>query len=213
MKPVKDITFDPACGSMHFGLIAFDLFEQMYSEEIENKGNPGWPEMPSVEDRTDIPAAIIRNNLFGIDIDLRAVQLSAMTLFLRAKTVNPACQFTDRNIACANVEHITAGRLESFINSAEFEHPIYERILLKAMAEKLRDSDNLGSLLRPEEELKRLIEEERKKDKLNLSKRIMFFRNFFNEKFETQAGVEDFFGLLEERVLEKLMSLFGSQER
>jgi hypothetical protein len=204
MKPVKDITFlDPACGSMHFGLIAFDLLEQMYSEEIENKGNPGWPEMPSVEDRTDIPAAIIRNNLFGIDIDLRAVQLSAMTLFLRAKTVNPACQFTDRNIACANVEHITAGRLESFINSAEFEHPIYERIL-KAMAEKLRDSDNLGSLLRPEEELKRLIEEERKKAQVEPEQKELRFPELFNEKFETQAGVEDFFGLLEERVLEKL---------
>ncbi|HUM33721.1 MAG TPA: BREX-1 system adenine-specific DNA-methyltransferase PglX, partial [Candidatus Saccharicenans sp.] len=204
MKPVKDITFlDPACGSMHFGLIAFDLFEQMYSEEIENKGKPGWPEMPSVEYQADIPAAIINNNLFGIDLDLRAVQLSAMTLFLRAKTVNPACQFTDRNIACANVEHITAGRLESFINSAEFEHPIYERIL-KAMAEKLRDSDNLGSLLRPEEELKRLIEEERKKAQVEAEQKELRFPELFSEKFETQAGVEEFFGLLEEKVLEKL---------
>jgi len=204
MKLVKDITFlDPACGSMHFGLIAFDLFEQMYSEEIENKGKPGWPEVPSVEDQAYIPAAIINNNLFGIDLDLRAVQLSAMTLFLRAKTVNPACQFADRNIACANVEHITAGRLESFINSAEFEHPIYERIL-KAMAEKLRDSDNLGSLLRPEEELKRLIEEERKKAQADPEQKELRFPELFSEKFETQAGVEEFFGLLEEKVLEKL---------
>ena len=204
MKPVKDITFlDPACGSMHFGLIAFDLFEQMYSEEIENKGKPGWPDMPSVEDRADIPAAIIKNNLFGIDLDLRAVQLSALTLFLRSKTINLACQFTDRNIACANVEHLTAGRLESFISSAEFEHPIYERIL-KAMAEKLRDSDNLGSLLRPEEELKRLIEEERKKAQSEPVQRELSFSEISSEKFETQEGVEEFFGVLEKRVLEKL---------
>jgi len=204
MKPVKDIAFlDPACGSMHFGLIAFDLFAEMYQEEITNKGKPGWPDIPSVEDRADIPSAIIRNNLFGIDLDLRAVQLSALTLFLRAKTINSSCQFTDRNIACANVEHITAGRLESFISSAEFEHPIYERIL-KAMAEKLRDSDNLGSLLRPEEELKRLIEEERKKAQVEPRQKELRFPEILSEKFETQAGVEEFFALLEEKILEKL---------
>ena len=29
----------------------------------------------------EIPAAILANNLFGIDIDLRAVQLSALALY------------------------------------------------------------------------------------------------------------------------------------
>jgi hypothetical protein len=39
---VREITFlDPACGSMHFGLVAFDLFEKMYREELEHAGQPG----------------------------------------------------------------------------------------------------------------------------------------------------------------------------
>ena len=38
-KPVKEIKFlDPACGSMHFGLVAFDLLFEMYREEIEKAG-------------------------------------------------------------------------------------------------------------------------------------------------------------------------------
>ena len=43
-ESVKDITFlDPSCGSMHFGLLAFDLFVEMYREELEKAGQPGWP--------------------------------------------------------------------------------------------------------------------------------------------------------------------------
>ena len=41
-QPVKDISFlDPSCGSMHFGLLAFDLFMEMYREELEKAGKPG----------------------------------------------------------------------------------------------------------------------------------------------------------------------------
>lgn len=66
----RDITLlDPACGTMHFGLVAFDLFAAMYREEIERAGEPGWLETPSVVDEADIPAAIVEYNLFGIDID------------------------------------------------------------------------------------------------------------------------------------------------
>ncbi len=50
-KLCKDITLlDPACGTMHFGLVAFDLFAAMYQEELERAGEPGWPDTPSVQD-------------------------------------------------------------------------------------------------------------------------------------------------------------------
>ena len=92
LKPAKDITvLDPACGTMHFGLVAFDLLAEMYREEVAHAGQPGWPEEPSVGNESEIPASILANNLFGIDIDLRAVQLSALTLYLKAKGLNPAC--------------------------------------------------------------------------------------------------------------------------
>jgi hypothetical protein len=41
-KPVAEITFlDPACGSGHFLLEAFDLFYEMYVEEVERGWGPG----------------------------------------------------------------------------------------------------------------------------------------------------------------------------
>jgi hypothetical protein len=203
LKPVREITFlDPACGSMHFGLVAFDLFAEMYREEIEKAGNPGWPERPSVADPNEIPTAVIEFNLHGIDIDLRAVQLSALTLLLRARTMNPNCSFSDQNLACADVEHITAGRLSTFIRQAKFEHPIFERILL-AMAEKLKDSNNLGSLLRPEEDLQNLIREERKKARVE-PQMALRFPEIAQEKFQTQQGMEEFFDFLEGKILDRL---------
>ncbi len=46
LKKAKHIRLlDPACGTMHFGLVAFDLFVEMYREELEMAGSPGWPEM------------------------------------------------------------------------------------------------------------------------------------------------------------------------
>ena len=203
LKPVKDITFlDPSCGSMHFGLVAFDLLVEMYKEELERAGQPGWPEEPSVASDDEIPASIIANNIYGIDIDLRAVQLSALTLFLKARTLNKECAFSDRNLACANVEAITGGKLEEFISQSKFSHPIYERIL-RAMALSLKDSDQLGSLLRLERTLEYLIAEERKK--VDAKKQLeLSFPGVTQEQFHTREGVQEFFEILFEQMMRHL---------
>jgi len=203
LKFVRDIRFlDPSCGSMHFGLVAFDIFVEMYKEELERAGRPGWPERPSVASIEEIPASIIADNIYGLDIDLRAVQLSALTLFLKARTLNKKCAFSDRNLACANVEAITGGRLDEFISRSEFSHPIYERIL-RAMAAGLKDSDQLGSLLRLEKTLEYLITEERKK--VDEKKQLQFsFPGLLHDQFETQEGIQEFFDILYEQVLRHL---------
>ncbi len=67
---------DPAVGSGHFLHYAFDLFTIMYEE--------------SGYDPAVIPALILENNLFGIDIDPRAAQLAAFTLYLRARAYEQA---------------------------------------------------------------------------------------------------------------------------
>ncbi|MFH1116434.1 MAG: hypothetical protein V1792_21175, partial [Pseudomonadota bacterium] len=85
-KLAKDIALlDPACGTMHFGQYAFSLFHQMYVDEIHHAGEEGWPSEPSVANVKDIPKAIIENNLFGIDIDPRAIQIASLSLLLTAK--------------------------------------------------------------------------------------------------------------------------------
>src|SRR5690606_11296082 len=117
VRPIRDITFlDPCCGSMHFGLLAFDLFAEMYREERENAGKPGWPDTPSAATEEEIPELILAHNLHGIDIDTRAVQLSALTLVLKARMLNPKSAVTDRNLASANIEQITGGQLDAFID-------------------------------------------------------------------------------------------------
>lgn len=203
LKPAKSITFlDPSCGSMHFGLVAFDLLVEMYQEELERAGQTGWPETPSVATVDEIPESIIANNIFGIDIDLRAVQLSALTLLLKARTLNKKCAFSDRNLACANVEAITGGKLETFIAHSEFSHPIYERIL-RGIVHGLKDSEQLGSLLRLEKTLEDLIAGERKTVEAKRQLQISF-PGLTPEQFTTREGVQEFFEILYEQILRHL---------
>ena len=64
---------DPACGSGHFLLYAFDILERIWWAETDL-------------DRGAIPAKILEHNLYGVDIDLRSCQLSAFNLYLKART-------------------------------------------------------------------------------------------------------------------------------
>ncbi|NJC28497.1 BREX-1 system adenine-specific DNA-methyltransferase PglX [Neolewinella antarctica] len=71
-KSIEEITFyDPCVGSGHVLAYAFDLFYMAY----ERLGYA----------KSDIPGLILRNNLFGTDIDLRATQLAAFALAMKAR--------------------------------------------------------------------------------------------------------------------------------
>jgi len=162
LKPVKEVTLlDPACGTMHFGLVAFDLFHAMYKEEIERAGEGGWPAEPSVASEAEIPAVIIANNIYGIDIDLRAVQLSALTLFLKAKSYNRQAVITDSNLACADILPLNGVHLETFLSKGNLD-PVHERIL-RALYPQLKLANQLGSLIKIEQEVQQLIDEERRR--------------------------------------------------
>lgn len=163
LRQVREITLlDPACGSMHFGLMAFDLFVEMYREELANAGSSGWPDEPSVKNEEDIPAAILKNNLFGIDIDLRAVQLSALALYLRAKRYNKKVEIREHHLACADVLPFDPADLARFIVEMRFSNPIFER-MLRRVREQLVNINQLGSLLRIERSLHDLVNEVRDK--------------------------------------------------
>jgi len=64
---------DPACGSGHFLLYAFDVLERIYRAETDL-------------DHAEIPREILRNNLYGVDLDMRACQLAAFNLYLKGRT-------------------------------------------------------------------------------------------------------------------------------
>lgn len=70
-KPEELKICDPACGSGHMLVYAFDLLYAIYEEE-------GY-------ETTDIPRLILENNLYGIEIDERAGELSAFALVMKAR--------------------------------------------------------------------------------------------------------------------------------
>lgn len=94
---------DPACGSMHFGLYAFDLFLQIYEEawdweqtygpgslDVSTQPNAGLlPLCQTYADREayqrDVPRLIVEHNIYGVDIDPRAAQIASLALWLRAQ--------------------------------------------------------------------------------------------------------------------------------
>lgn len=94
---------DPACGSMHFGLYAFDLFLEIYREawSWEREHGPGSldistqpsgnfkPLSQTYADQAcflrDVPRLIIEYNIYGVDIDPRAAQIASLALWLRAQ--------------------------------------------------------------------------------------------------------------------------------
>jgi hypothetical protein len=62
---------DPACGSGHILVYAFDLLHSIYEEE-------GYA-------HSEIPEKILSHNLFGIEIDKRAGELAAFALTMKAR--------------------------------------------------------------------------------------------------------------------------------
>ena len=74
LKP-EDIKFlDPCMGSGHILVYAFDVFMQIYVSE-------GWTEREAAK-------SILENNLYGLDIDERAYQLSYFALMMKARQYN-----------------------------------------------------------------------------------------------------------------------------
>lgn len=65
---------EPCCGSGHILVYVFDLLYAMYEERGYQK--------------RDIPTLILANNLTGLDVDKRAVQLASFSLVMKARSVN-----------------------------------------------------------------------------------------------------------------------------
>lgn len=145
-KEVEDITvLDPACGSGHMLFYAFDVLYQMYLEEGE---------IP----KEYIPREILRNNLYGIDIDSGAAQIAALSLYLKAKDKSPDITIPQLNIVSADAVLINGERKKEVLNKAnsELEEEILEQIW--------RSFDNIrewGSLVRIENQVDELLEDYR----------------------------------------------------
>lgn len=177
-KPLHEIRMiDPSTGSGNYLLYGFDMYYALYIDQIENYG--------ADYNEADIPKLIIENNLHGVDLDDRAIQLAQLGLYIKAKRKK-------RNV---KIEHFN-------IVSSDFFLPAYEEVKhlfengapLDAQLEKividlwedLQQAHKFGSLIRLEEKfsasLQGLVKEEGVTlfTEQNLVKYEDFRNNFFN---------------------------------
>ncbi len=111
---------DPACGSGHILVYAYDLLFAMYEEEGWNPG--------------DIPAMILQNNLRGLEIDGRAAEIARFALEMKALERDPS--FLERGID-ADVRMLEPVKLEP-LESADLSKPF------KARSELLDAMEHMG---------------------------------------------------------------------
>lgn len=188
-RPLKDPReirmLDPACGSMHFGLYAFDLFEVIYDEAWEishgtdeaRKLSAGFASFVSFVVQypnkatflADVPRLVIEHNLHGIDIDPRAAQIAGLCLWLRAQRAwqQQGLRPQDRprirrsNIVCAEPMPGEEALLDEFIETRLSDTP--ELKLLGQLVQRVFDAMKLageaGSLLKIEEEIATAVAE------------------------------------------------------
>ena len=179
-RPIKDprtiLMIDPACGSMHFGLYSFDLYEVIYSEswDFEETNGPHALQRPdnlrplreTYPDKAaflrDVPRLIIENNIHGIDIDPRAVQIAGLSLWLRAQrswhsqgmkaAERPV--ITHSNIVCAEPMPGDRHALKGFVAGLE---PRLLGELVTTIFDKMELAGEAGSLLKIEEEIRSAV--------------------------------------------------------
>ncbi|MBO3739494.1 Eco57I restriction-modification methylase domain-containing protein [Actinoplanes flavus] len=94
-KDPRDLRIlDPACGSGHFLLYAFDLLLTIYEEAYSDPESPPFEATGTTlaDDYADlkalraaIPGLVLAHNLHGVDIDPRCAQIAQLALWMRAQ--------------------------------------------------------------------------------------------------------------------------------
>ena len=165
-KDPRDLKLlDPACGSGHFLLYAFDVLLVLYEEAWADAESPVWqvtgqrlgedyPDLAAF--RAALPGLILRHNLHGIDIDPRCVQIAALALWMRAqraytdfgipRAARPP--ITRTNIVVAEPMPGEQDMVEEF--AARLDPPALGELFQQVVAE-LRLAGEAGSLLRIEQ--------------------------------------------------------------
>ena len=136
-RPVelRDVAvLDPACGSGHFLLAAYDLLERAWQHE-------------GVAPRDAAPHII--RSLWGIDIDPRCAQVASAALLFRARRARPEGVLPRPNIICARSLPSTATGLEELLQKL----PRIQAALVRTLSDALEDAPVLGPLLRVEERI------------------------------------------------------------
>lgn len=130
---ITQLTFlDPACGSGHILVVGFDLMMKMYKEE-------GYSTRNTVE-------SIIKNNLYGLDIDDRAAQLANFAVIIKAASYYPDILKSDLmpNVySFPEAANFTQGEIYRFLDEDAKQYAIE----LEWALNELNQGKNIGSAL------------------------------------------------------------------
>ncbi|MWV39599.1 BREX-5 system adenine-specific DNA-methyltransferase PglX [Natrialba sp. INN-245] len=138
-EPKEIRVIDPACGSGHFLLYAFDVLERIWHRER--------PDL----DRAEIPKKILRHNLYGIDLDLRACQLAAFNLYLKARGRSEEegrayFEMPEIGIVCADAKIANVEAASEVFDEVAGDQPEVRRALEDILG-AFENVQGLGSLL------------------------------------------------------------------
>lgn len=144
IQPLHEIKLiDPASGSGNFLLYAFAFFYALYQDQIDNYG--------ADYEEEDIPKLIIENNLHGIDLDDRAIQLAQLGLWIKAKQKN-------RNLGAVQFNVVSS---DFYLPDFEVVEPIFKTSvidgkqlsIIEDIWGDLQQAYKFGSLVKIEEKL------------------------------------------------------------
>ena len=134
MENIEQIKFiDPCCGSGHILVYAFEIFVREYIKL-------GYSKEQAVENT-------IKKNIYGIDIDLRAVQLSILSICLKAieidkKIFSKECIKNINIINIKNSNNLNNDIINFNIKDTENKETI------NYLLENFKNADEYGSLLK-----------------------------------------------------------------
>lgn len=129
---------DPACGSGHFLLYAFDVLERIWRAETDLTPDA-------------IPRKILEHNLYGVDLDMRACQLAAFNLYLKGRTRSEAegadsFDMPELGIVCADAMIAEIDGVEAVFEEVAGDDPEVEDALRRIL-DAFEEVHGLGSLL------------------------------------------------------------------
>jgi len=131
IKPEEIKVIDPCMGSGHILVYAFDVLMQIYT-------SAGW-------DQREAAQSILKNNLFGLDIDDRAAQLAYFAVMMKAR------QYDRRLLTRGIQSNIFSIRESNGIQAMTIEYFHKNNPKLKADIEsivtEMRDAKEYGSIL------------------------------------------------------------------
>lgn len=182
-EPTEILSLDPTCGSMHFGLYLYEVYEYIYMDAWDHQPSllQKFREVHTRESfRREVPKLILENNIYGCEIDPRALQIAALSLWLRAQK-----SYSQMNLDAAERPLITRSNLvlaEAMPGNKrllkglmdEFDKPMQR--LLTTIWNKMKYVGEAGLLFKMEKEISDDIEYLRKNwSKVNQNRNANIF--------------------------------------